>query len=48
MESLRDVSKKLQDQHPSAKFDSKAVGNFIALIKQFMEDSLGVKVSLCD
>ena len=44
LESLEAVSKKLQEQYPGAKFDRKSVGNLVALIKQFVEDALGIKV----
>lgn len=44
LQTLVNVSQKLQKQYPSANFDKKSVGNLIALIKQFMEDALGVKV----
>ena len=44
LETLKAVSKKLEEQYGSADFDPRSLGKLIALIKQFMEDALGLKV----
>lgn len=46
IQSLEPLSKKLQEQFPNGKWDSRAVSQFAAQAQQLTEDVLGIKVSL--
>lgn len=43
---LEPVAARLQAECPDGKFDAKSLAMFIAQLRQFMEDALGLKVGL--